>query len=191
VTGAGGATSVRYVAFLRAINVGGHVVTMARLREIFEAMGHSRVDTFIASGNVFFHPAGRAAAAAMEAKIAAALKKALGYDVATFLRTAEEVAAIAERRPFPIPATSAPGASLYVGFLAAPLPPAARKTLLAMRGDVDDLHLHGREVYWLGRRGFHEAEFSPARMERSLKIEATFRNITTVRKIAARLAVSP
>jgi hypothetical protein len=44
----------RYVAFLRAINVGGHVVKMDRLRTLFEGLGFANVSTFIASGNVVF-----------------------------------------------------------------------------------------------------------------------------------------
>ena len=45
---------MKYVAFLRAINVGGHVVKMEVLRAHFESLGLSSVDTFIASGNVIF-----------------------------------------------------------------------------------------------------------------------------------------
>ncbi|HLA07538.1 MAG TPA: DUF1697 domain-containing protein [Anaerolineales bacterium] len=44
----------KYVAFLRAINVGGHPITMDRLCEFFEELGFSNVETFIASGNVIF-----------------------------------------------------------------------------------------------------------------------------------------
>ena len=44
----------RYIAFLRAINVGGHVVKMDALRRLFESLGFSNVETFIASGNVLF-----------------------------------------------------------------------------------------------------------------------------------------
>ena len=43
-----------YVALLRGINVGGRNVKMDRLREIFESLGFSNVETFIASGNVIF-----------------------------------------------------------------------------------------------------------------------------------------
>ena len=45
---------IRYIAFLRAINVGGRVVTMSRLRDVFVGLGFRGVDTFIASGNVVF-----------------------------------------------------------------------------------------------------------------------------------------
>ena len=45
----------RFVAFLLAINVGkGHVVKMDSLRRAFESLGFSKVETFIASGNVIF-----------------------------------------------------------------------------------------------------------------------------------------
>lgn len=45
----------RFVAFLRAINVGGsRAVRMETLRRIFESFGFAKVDTFLASGNVVF-----------------------------------------------------------------------------------------------------------------------------------------
>jgi uncharacterized protein (DUF1697 family) len=44
----------RYVALLRAINVGDHNVKMAHLRTLFDSLGVSNVETFIASGNVIF-----------------------------------------------------------------------------------------------------------------------------------------
>jgi len=35
----------RYFAFLRAINVGGHIVKMDQLRRIFESLGFSSIET--------------------------------------------------------------------------------------------------------------------------------------------------
>ena len=46
---------MRYVALLRGINVGGkNKVPMARLKEVFQAVGHTDVRTYINSGNVMF-----------------------------------------------------------------------------------------------------------------------------------------
>jgi uncharacterized protein (DUF1697 family) len=45
---------VKYVAFLRAVNVGGRIVKMERLRKIFEELKFKNVKTFIQSGNVIF-----------------------------------------------------------------------------------------------------------------------------------------
>ena len=44
----------KHIAFLRAINVGGHNVKMDHLRQLFESLGFSNVETFITSGNVIF-----------------------------------------------------------------------------------------------------------------------------------------
>jgi uncharacterized protein (DUF1697 family) len=45
---------VKYVAFLRTVNVGGRIVKMERLRKIFEELKFKNVKTFIQSGNVIF-----------------------------------------------------------------------------------------------------------------------------------------
>ena len=44
----------RYLAFLRGINVGGHQVPMAKLREELAGLGFTDVETLINSGNVIF-----------------------------------------------------------------------------------------------------------------------------------------
>ena len=53
---------MKYAAFLRAINVGGHIVKMDRLRTLFEAAGFRGAETFIASGNVVFESSRKSAA---------------------------------------------------------------------------------------------------------------------------------
>ena len=87
------------VAFLRAINVSGHRVKMAYLRQLFEEMGFFNVETFIASGNVIFDSASQNTKE-LERNIEASLHKTLSYRVATFIRTTDEVADIAHRIPF-------------------------------------------------------------------------------------------
>ena len=176
----------RSVAFLRAINVGGHTVTMAELKKLFEKMGFKDVTTFIASGNVVFAGPPKSSDEALEKKIAAGLERSLGYPVATFVRSVDELAAIAAHKAFPAAALGAKGAQLYIGFLQKAPAAATKKAILAMQSDVDSLNVHGRELYWLGTKGFHEAVFQPGKMERSLKIQATFRNITTIRKMVAK-----
>src|SRR4029079_916661 len=105
---------VRYIAFLRAINVGGRVVKMDRLRAMFEALGFTDVETFIASGNVLFSTPGRSAAA-LERRITSQLRDTLGYDVATFVRSVEEVVRIAAHDPFAA-STAKPYHAIYVLF---------------------------------------------------------------------------
>ncbi len=105
----------RYVAFLRAINVGGHVVKMEALRKLFESMGFQRVETYIASGNVIFDSEARKTSA-LEKKIEDQLKTALGYEVGTFLRSIHELTTLVETIPFTAVEIER-ASTLQVGFL--------------------------------------------------------------------------
>ena len=67
--------SVRYVALLRGINVGGKtLIKMADLRECVEGLGFDDVSTYIASGNVLFE-SGERDAATLETKIEHAIQR--------------------------------------------------------------------------------------------------------------------
>ena len=171
---------MRYVAFLRAINVGGHVVKMEDLRAIFSAEKLENVATFIASGNVLFDS--KASAAVLETKLERALEQSLHYPVATFLRTMEELRAVAEYEPFRVT-----DGKLYVGFLKQAPPRDAAKKIVAMTSDLDLLHVHSREIYWLSRTAFGATSVSAAAMEKIVG-PATFRNINTPRKIVAKFS---
>ena len=175
----------KYVAFLRAINVGGHTVKMDYLRSLFAALGFTNVETFIASGNVIFDSPSKSTKA-LEKKIEASLQQTLGYAVATFIRSTSELLAIANYKPFSDAELSAAGNSLYVGFMAASPSDEAKQKLLALGLKLNDFHLHGREVYWLLRTKFSDSEFSGARLEKTLGMSATLRNSTTVKKLAAK-----
>jgi uncharacterized protein (DUF1697 family) len=177
----------RYVAFLRAINVGGHhVLSMGELKRIFERLGFEDVATFIASGNVIFRTAIRSAEA-VERRIERGLAEALGSDVTTFLRTAEEVAAIARYRPFP-KAAMRTAAALNVAFVAAPPSPAGRRAVQALTTDVDTFHVRGREIYWMCLNKQSESKFSNAALERALKGQSTIRGVNTLVRLAEKLA---
>jgi uncharacterized protein (DUF1697 family) len=175
----------KYVAFLRAINVGGHTVKMDHLRNLFTGLGFADVETFIASGNVIFNSTSKSSRA-LEKKIENCLLEALGYEVATFIRSRSELADIAQYKPFSDSELSAPGHSLYIGFMAGEPGIKAKEELLSLRTRVDDFHLKGREVYWLCRREFSESEISGALLGKVLGMPATLRNSTTVKKIAAK-----
>ena len=178
----------RYIAFLRAINVGGHNnVRMDHLRRLFGEMGFTGVETFIASGNVVFESASTDAAA-LELTIAAGLRTALGYAVATFIRTGTELAEIARHQPFPDSELAA-AAALNIAFLADPLDEGAILRLQALKTDVDDFRVHRREVYWLCRRKQSESTFSNAVLEKTTGRPSTLRGAATVRKMAAKYAL--
>ena len=174
----------RLIAFLRAINVGGHVVTMEELRGHFAALSLQGVETFIASGNVIFtKPA--TGMQHLPQLIEERLRASLGYEVKTFIRSEAEVAAIASYQPFPKPQVQRAKA-FTVGFLAAPVEASATRILMALKTEIDSFHVHGREVYWLCKRKQSESTFSNALFERTLKVRATFRGMSTVTRLAAK-----
>ena len=171
----------RYVAFLRAINVGGRFVKMEVLRAEFEALRFRDVATFIASGNVLFSaPSGDASA--LEQRIERRLEKSLGYEVATFLRTPGELGALVQDEPYPERAESD---TLWIGFVRSPVSAGVRTALRALGSDVEEVDARGREVFWL-RRGVEMAALrTGAKIDRALAAPVTFRNVTTVRKLAS------
>jgi uncharacterized protein (DUF1697 family) len=175
----------RYIAFLRAINVGGHNVKMTHLCALFEQLEYANVETFIASGNVIFDtPATQVQL--IEQQIEHHLRAALGYAVATFVRSAAELADVAAYQPFTPAELMQPGNSLYIAFLHAAPADAAAQKLLALRTAVDDFHIHGREAYWLCRIRMSDSTFSGALFEKTIGMPATMRNVTTIRKLAAK-----
>lgn len=169
-------------AFLRAINVGGRTVKMDELRRIFESLGFANVETFIASGNVIFDSKS-GNAKALEEKIEKKLRDELGYEVTTFLRTSEELAAIAKYKPFPKPKLDS-ATALNICFLADALDKPAQQKLMSLQTDIDDLYFHGREIYWLCRKKQSDSKISNAVIERTLGIKSTLRDVNTVRKMA-------
>lgn len=175
----------RYVALLRAINVGGHVVKMDALRAAFESLGFTNVETFIASGNVIFDAASTAVPE-LEQEIEHHLAKRLGYAVSTFLRTPAALAVVAAATPFGPGDPLDAGHALSVGFVKSAPSSAATTNLLALTSDTNDFRVVGREIYWLCRGRVSDSKFSGARCEKLLAGLATFRNITTIRKLAAR-----
>jgi uncharacterized protein (DUF1697 family) len=175
---------MRYVAFLRAINVGGRVVKMQELRRVFEGWGGANVETFIASGNVVFETSKRSPAAA-ERSLEDHIRTALGYPVVTFLRTLPELAAAAACAPFP-PAEYEAGATLFVGFMKDAPAPSVSRAVAAMGDAANAFAIEGRELYWLRRRQLLESMGSGPPFERIVGSPITVRNVNTVRRLAAK-----
>lgn len=165
------------MALLRGINLGNRRVTNARLAELFELAGCTGVSTFQAAGNVLFDDGPGAPV------IRATLAEGLGFDVAVYLRTAAEMAWVATAPPFPDLVPEKP-ASLLVTFFDGEVP----RSVEAASNDVDVLRVDGRELYWLAGQGVANTTLDWRPVERLLPDPGTNRNITTVRKLAAKLA---
>lgn len=89
---------MQYIALLRGINVGGnHKVEMKKLRELFESLGYTNIQTYINSGNIIFESSKRAAL--LYQTIPLELQKYFGFDIPTLLKTSTEIKDIAQAIP--------------------------------------------------------------------------------------------
>lgn len=172
----------RYVAFLRAINVGGHTVSMARLVELFEALDFTGVRTFIASGNVLFNAAAKSAL--VERQLDRHLEAELGYRAEAFVRTVPELAGILANNPYP-EADVASAHALMLGFLRTAPTRAVATKVEAMSGPTDTLQFDGRELYWLRTTRESDPKLATT-LERAIGQPMTVRNSNTIRRILAK-----
>ena len=162
----------RYVALLRAVNVGGTAkLPMAELKKLCGEAGFRRVETYIASGNVVFES--KARPATVKAELESRLHAHFGKPIGVVVRTAAEMAALLQANPFPHTEPK----HTYAIFLDARPP---RDALQHAVGQTDETMALGERVIFV---------YYPSGMGRSrLRIPAakagTARNMNTVAKLA-------
>ena len=176
---------IHLVALLRAINVGGHRVTMDTLRARIEDLSLSDVRTLGASGNVIFCADQSVDRPGLEDRLAEHLSDSLGFPVEAFVRDLDELAQIASNDPFPqAPATE--GIKRYVSFLHRPLTGEQLQALAGLEDGIVELAGVGREVHWLRHVERGTSKVTNATIERALGVSATRRNLNVVEKIVAK-----
>jgi uncharacterized protein (DUF1697 family) len=174
----------RYVAFLRGMNLGGRRIKNDELKQRFEQLDLSDVSCFRASGNVVF-AADESDETRLKARIEVGLGESLGYEVPVFLRSVEELRAVAAQVPFDASLVAASKGKLQVAFLpATPKAPAGKEALALATGE-DRLAIDGRELYWLPSGGISESELDLKKIESAVG-PWTMRTKGTVDQIVAR-----
>ena len=168
----------RHVAFLGGLNVGkGHRVSMADLKAHFESLGHDDVSTYINSGNVVFSTSKKPNEAAIEA----ALEKAVGFAVPTFVRTVAAVQKLSS------PFGTADG-TVLVGFLKKAPSASAKKAVAALATPTDTLEVHGTELWWHLPKGQMGSQLPRNWGAKADLGPMTTRNLNMLEKLAAKLA---
>jgi uncharacterized protein (DUF1697 family) len=176
----------QYIAFLRGINVGGHRVKMVRLRELFEELGLSNVATFIASGNVIFWTDSEDVEALRD-QIERHLHRGLGYEVATFLRSPEQLDEIASFQAPDLDEGVASDQSVYVILLLSPASDTMRSSFECLRTEMDEFLVSGTEIYWQIRGKVSESPLFGKGLDEALEgVPSTSRNMNTIRRLAAK-----
>jgi uncharacterized protein (DUF1697 family) len=175
----------RYVAFLRGMNLGNRRIKNPELIAHFEAMGLEDAATFRASGNVVFVDPASESESKLQKRLEAELGRRLGYDVAVFLRSAKEVAAIAAREPFDAKAIKASKGKPQVVLLGRKPSAKAKKEVLDLAPEGDLMAIEGRELHWLPTVGLSETDLDTKALDGVLG-KGTTRTAGTIEQIAAK-----
>ncbi|MCG6912479.1 DUF1697 domain-containing protein, partial [bacterium BMS3Abin03] len=136
---------MKYIAFLRGINVSGHrIIKMEELRKIFEALKFKNVKTYIQTGNVIFETTVKDPDS-LTKKIEKYLHKSLGYEVETMLRTIPEMEEIIKNNPFKKNKLDKT-LHLYLTFLSEEPINEMKKSLIDSSNDVATFKMKNREL---------------------------------------------
>ncbi|MBJ7451422.1 MAG: DUF1697 domain-containing protein [Blastococcus sp.] len=170
--------TTRYVALLRAINLGSkRRVSMPQLREVLTARGFGAVRTHLASGNVLLDSA--LGEAELAEQLSAIIRAEFALDVPVVLRTADELAGVVASDPVGDLATD-PSRYSVTFFPAVPdpglvaaLPPA----------DGGTYAVRGRELYLWLPDGVMQSPMGKWKWDQLLGGAGTARNWNTVTKL--------
>lgn len=175
----------RFVAFLRAVNVGKRQYLTAELRTALTDAGFEEVETHIQSGNVLFHTNLRS-----RRKVVAALEQTMledrGFAVPVVLLTPTELsAAHAEALAFQAEyaATGDEPSGHYLTLLATPPEAELAAAVEALSRPGELVRVGHRAVHLLLAKPYHEVSTSNAVVERHLGV-ATTRNLTVITRLS-------
>jgi len=168
---------MKYVAFLRAINVANRRLRMASLREVFVQAGFPDAETHLATGNVVFERPVAPDVTVMERF----LDEGLGFSNRVFLRSADEVDALLAAVPW-----TDPGDLVEVSFLEGVPEDEAARTLEATATGPERLLVVGSEVLFLREGRDIPTIHKESTTVRLLGTVTTRRGMATVRGIRER-----
>jgi uncharacterized protein (DUF1697 family) len=172
---------IRYVAFLRDINVSGHApISMDDLCQYFELPGFHNITTYIQTGNVLFETE-ETDEVMLRQKIEKQLKEKLGYEVTVLLRMVHELKNVIKNNPFNH-IRSDETRNLYVTFLSNYPSYDVHGALGVYSNDAEDARLVKREVYILSSN-YGKTCFPNSLIEKKLGVSAITRNWMTLNKI--------
>ncbi len=176
---------VRFIVFLRAINVGGHSVASAKLQEAFTGLGYRNVSVYKQSGNVILE-ADEADPIEIKRKVESKLRDELGYDTVGFIRTIPQLKTIIDVQAFN--GCEKEGASFLVTFLAqAPMELPFKLPMTIPKSRAQIISMKDSEVFSV-THGDGEGGLPNPFLESKLKLKATTRNMNTIVKIVEKFS---
>jgi len=171
---------MKYVAFLRGINVGGRtVIKMEKLRKVFSSLGFANVKSYIQSGNIVFE-SDETDEKELTEKIGKAVE-ANFFKTPVMIRSIDEIRKAIENNPFA--AEQFEDKYFHLVFLSEKLTQEKAEMLLSNNKDTEKFAVFDREIYCLLREGVANSLLGKKYIDNKLKVSATARNWRTMQKI--------
>lgn len=172
---------MKYIAFLRGINVGGkNKVKMETLREVCATIRFENVKTYINSGNVIFETK-KTDEKKLAEKLGEAIEKEFGLKIKVIVRTADEIEEIVKNNPFAGQFEN--DKDLHVFFLDEEMPSEKAELLLSNNTENEQYFVRGREIFCLLKIGVSDSLMGKDYIAKKLKVSSTARNWRTVKKV--------
>lgn len=167
-----------FISILRGINVSGQkLIKMEALKEMYEKLGFTSIQTFIQSGNVVFRSE-NSDPVSLEKMISQQILKSTGFEVPVIVLGIEELTEIINKNPF-IHDKTKDISLLHVTVLAG-------SPQLVNFDKLNEKKSTGEEFAWIGRAiylycpvGYGRTKLTNTFLEKTLKVSATTRNWKT------------
>lgn len=170
-----------YISILRGINVSGQKkIKMIDLKNLYEDLGFTSVQTYIQSGNVIFNSDNTPDQTA--SLISQKIKKVYSFDVPIIIRTHKELLEIVKNDLF-LNKREEDQSKLHITFLETSVNPDIVLSFDRHKFLPDEFILHGKEIYLYTPNGYGRTKLNNNFFENKLKMTATTRNLKTVRKL--------
>lgn len=170
---------MKYIAFLRGINVGGSgILPMSKLKTLCEDIGFRDVRTYIQSGNVVFES--ELAEYSLIEKLEARLHIQMGKHIPVSIRTIDELKLVLQQNPF----SKEESAKVGVMFFARPIQNNFVQGISTTT--AEEVRISKRELYIYYPNGMGRSKLKLPNQNK----EGTVRNINTIQKILTTMFVS-
>lgn len=173
---------MKYLALLRGINVSGHhVIKMDALKNSFEKMGLSEVETYLQTGNVFFSTV-EESTFKISFDIQQQIVKDFGFDVPVIIVTKSDLELCLNNNPFAKDLTS-DISKLYLAFLSKSLNASAINDLKMSQVKPDEATIHGNKIFIKYDIGPAKTRLDQKYIEKKLKVNAIIRSCNSIHKM--------
>lgn len=168
-----------YIALLRGINVGGkNKLLMKDLISILSGMGYEDIRTYIQSGNVVFRNKEEQQAGKMAEDISSLIMENHGFKPEVLVLELSELREAIKSNPFSVD----DGKALHFFFLGSEPENPDMERLFSLRSDSEEFRLCKKVFYLYAPDGIGRSKLA-AKVEQSLRVPVTARNLNTVSKL--------